>query len=419
MKVRDVLMLALARGGGAVLALGAGIIAARFLGPAGQGYYFFAVTLSNTIVQFGHLGLHSSNTYHVSAVPSSASTYLANSVWVSFLGGGLVSLVTIGTIAVSGLWGSVPLIYLSLGALMVPTRLLFLLGSSILLALGRIGAFNLLQTLSFLFVFLAVGAAAFAKVGVAGFLVANVIGWVITAGCVVFASRKWLGSDLKFDMVTFRHGLSYAAKAYVLCILSYLVTRGNVYVLQHSAGAQEVGYYSIAAQCGDAMAIVPSSVAAIIFPNLVRDSRERLRRTYMTTLRIGGFMGLSCLCVAGAALPIVRVVFGSAFEPVVPVLLWSLPGVFFYALTSLLSQYLGSVGIPRALLWIWVGLCIVLFGLARLLIPIYGGRGAGMALSCAYALAFFAEVLLIVWMVRKGSDGKHEPRIGAKEPASA
>jgi len=77
-----------------VIGLGVGIsvMVARTLGPEGRGLYAVAASLGAIGVQFGNLGLHSSNIYHVSRDPKILPGLSANSLLVGLLVGGLGSL---------------------------------------------------------------------------------------------------------------------------------------------------------------------------------------------------------------------------------------------------------------------------------------------------------------------------------------
>src|SRR5258706_15430228 len=61
------------------------VVIARELGPTGRGLYAVAVAMGAIVVQFGNLGLHLSNTYHVAKdralLPALIATTLAGLPW--------------------------------------------------------------------------------------------------------------------------------------------------------------------------------------------------------------------------------------------------------------------------------------------------------------------------------------------------
>jgi O-antigen/teichoic acid export membrane protein len=73
-------------------------------------------------------------------------------------------------------------------------------------------------------------------------------------------------------------------------------------------------------------------------------------------------------------------------------LLWMLPGVFFLALTSIVSQYLAASGFPRIVVGIWLVTFIILVTASLFLIPSLGGVGAAVSISLTYMLLFIMIV---------------------------
>jgi len=93
------------------LALGviASVVTARALGPTGRGDYYFVVTFAGLLVQFGNVGLASSNTYLVASDRTRLAGLVANSVWVALaagVGGALVAALLLGSGAVPGIPGA-------------------------------------------------------------------------------------------------------------------------------------------------------------------------------------------------------------------------------------------------------------------------------------------------------------------------
>jgi O-antigen/teichoic acid export membrane protein len=79
-----------------------------------------------------------------------------------------------------------------------------------------------------------------------------------------------------------------------------------------------------------------------------------------------------------------RLAFGPAFVPAAAVLQLMLPGVFALGTTTVLSQYLAAIGVPRITIAVWVVALVSALGLGRLLIPSHAGAGAAVALSITY-----------------------------------
>lgn len=371
-----------------VAGLAVTVLTARFLGPAGQGEYYFVLTVAAAIAQFGNLGLHASNTYLVARNNTLLAPLVSNSVWIAFfVGGGLAALV-IGSSYFFETAGSSPG-NVWFAVVLAPLALLLLLGQNLLLGLGKAVVFSAIEVLSSgLVLTFQVVAALFTPTS-GGFLFARTAGLVVSSGAVLFLLIRRAKYRLRFDMTTFRLGFAYSAKAYFVALLGFLVLRANVFLLQKYAGFDDLGLYSVASQVADALEIIPTSVALVLFPTLLRTELGGWRVMRRTLLAVAGVMAVICVSVAVLSEPLIELGFGSKFGGSATILKLLLPEVFFIALTTIASQYLAAIGMPLALLGIWIVGVIAVLAAGSILIPMYGGNGAAAALSLTYALIFF------------------------------
>jgi O-antigen/teichoic acid export membrane protein len=72
-----------------------------------------------------------------------------------------------------------------------------------------------------------------------------------------------------------------------------------------------------------------------------------------------------------------------------------LPGVFFLALANILQQYLSSLGMPRELVFLWLGGGAAVLAISFVLVPSHAGAGAAVALSLTYFLIFVGSLVLV------------------------
>ena len=394
---RDVLLTAVARI--VVLAAGilTGVVTARLLAPAGRGEYFVVVTFAQLIVQFTNLGLQSSNTYLVARDKSLLGPLVANSVWISVVvGAGVAVLLVVpiehgwirGIEPVSSLWCAVPL---------VPATLFYMLGGNLLVGLREMGRFNGFQVASAVALLVLLTTAGLLGAGPTGFLIASSLGWAGIGVGLLRSLRRMSNTGLAFDTPVFRTGFSYAQRAYIATLMGFLVLRSNVFVLNALRGPVEVGYYSIASQFADVLAIVPQSAALVLFPVLVQEQDASFNRTLKQIALMAPLLGAACVFVGLVARPVIAIAFGARFLPAVPVLRWMLPSAFFLGLTSIASQYLAALGFPRRLVAVWVVGLVCALAMSYVLIRTFPAVGASAALSAAHALVFVL-VLGLSWM---------------------
>ncbi len=76
-------------------------------------------------------------------------------------------------------------------------------------------------------------------------------------------------------MPCFLQGASFGIKAYCVTLVGFFVLKGNVFLLKFYSSEEVLGYYSIASQLNDCLAILPTSMGLVLFPNLVRNEEGR------------------------------------------------------------------------------------------------------------------------------------------------
>lgn len=357
-------------------ATAAAIVTARELGPEGRGTYVFVVTAALLVTQLGSLGLPSSNTYLVAKERDLLAPLTANSLLVALAVGGAGGLAVAGSLAAAGASGAI-----WLAAALAPPTLFFLLGTNLLVGAGRITAFNVVETAANLTVLLLLVGVALLTGRVEWFLAATVAGWTAAAlalGSILPRAR------LRFDAALFRRGLSYAMRAYVLTLLGFLVLRANVFLLERLSSDRELGYFSIAAQIADVLIVLPTSVALVLFPRLVREEHSGFGQTLRVAGIVGGLLVLLCAAAAALAPWAIELAFTSSFSPSVEVLWWLLPGVVALGVATVLSQYLAALRFPRAVFGVWASALAVALVLGVPLTERHDAIGAAAATTAAH-----------------------------------
>ena len=129
--------------------LGSSIVVARWLGPEGLGTLAVLNAMVALALQIGSAGLPSANTYFIAKDRTRLAAAWANSVFFAFVVGSLIAVaVFLGAEIWPEFFGGVSLSLLMIAALSIPFQLLTVLGLNVLLAMGRIGQLNFLDSLS-------------------------------------------------------------------------------------------------------------------------------------------------------------------------------------------------------------------------------------------------------------------------------
>jgi O-antigen/teichoic acid export membrane protein len=391
-----------------VLGLVTSILTARFLGPDGRGDYTLVVTLAALVVQFGNLGLHSSNTYLVAKDRGLYNGLVSNSIAAAALSIPLSAIAVWVASLLDGRAGN----WLWWAAALAPASLFLLLGSNLLVGMGRIALFNLFEFAYAALVVPLIVVAGFLGGGVGGILFASVAAaWMASIVLLVVLLRGPV--CVRFDAAVLRASVRFATKAYVIALLGFLLLRANVFLLERFAGSAELGQYSVASQIADVLTVLPASIALVVFPRLVAERERRwpmlLRSTRTTALLIV----VLCIAAAVVASPFIGFAFGAAFMPAVPILLFLLPGIVLLAVTTILSQYLAARGLPLTLAGAWAIALLTGIFASWILIPSAGGVGASIGLTVAYAVLFV--LVSIVTIVERNRE--LPPSAGQRTPA--
>ncbi len=390
------------------LGLVTSILTARFLGPGGRGDYTLVVTLATLVVQFGNFGLNSSNTYLVAKDRGLYSGLVSNSVATAALSIPLSAITVWVAFSLDSRGGN----WLWWAAALAPPSLFILLGTNLLVGMGRIGLFNAFEFGSSVVVVPLIVVAGLIGTGVGGMLFASATAaWMTAIALLVVLLRGHI--RIRFDSAVFMAGVRFAAKAYLVTLLGFLLLRTNVFLLDRFTGSAELGQYSIAAQIADVLIVLPSSVALVLFPKLVSERDRRWSMLLRSTRTTAALIVVLCGAAAALASPLIGFAFGAAFTPAVPMLLFLLPGIVLLAGTTILSQYLAARGLPVTLAGAWAIALLVGIAAGSILIPSAGGVGASMGLSIAYAVLFV--LVSIVTIVERNRELL--PTVAQRKPA--
>lgn len=183
----------------------------------------------------------------------------------------------------------------------------------------------------------------------------------------------------------FRAALRLGLRAYPVLFLTYFVIRFDVLLLRGLRGAAETGVYSIAAQFIDLGLILPSTIAALIIPEIMKapGSAEivigRARRVLLYAA------GLSLVVLVFGS-PAIRLVFGRPYEGAYVPLLILLPGFMALSVQNVVMQHFNAQGYPLFVAGFWAMAAALNLGLNLLLIPRFGMYAAAATSSLSYLL---------------------------------
>ena len=380
------------------------VLVARALGPSGRGLFAVAAALTAIGVQFGNLGLHASNTYAAARDRAVVPSLVGNSLVVSGALGAAHAL----AIAVTGQVapGLVPVrgVALLLATVAIPVGLASLLLQNLLLGVQDVAAFNRVEILARGAVLLLSGAAILlGAVSVEAMLAASLVAVALSAVFALGRLRRHAPQRPTPSVPLLRAHLRYGIRAYAAALVSFLVLRVDLLMVQHYRGAEEAGYYSIAVALADMLYLAPSLIGTILFPRLASVVDDGVRRR-LALRALGGVAAVMVplVLVSMLAAPLlVAVLFGEEYLPVVPAFLWLAPGILLLAVHTIAMNYCAAIGMPPITVYLplaALGLNVVL---NAALLPVLGIRGASLASVLAYGVMAATGVTYV--FVRRGA----------------
>ena len=113
---------------------------------------------------------------------------------------------------------------------------------------------------------------------VEGFLAITSFTWLCIALLLIYVFSRYTTLPLKFNFNFFHEGFGFGIKTYASTILGTAVLKGNILLLKIFTSTAILGYYSIASQISDALIIIPTTCALLLFPDLVKNPHGRLKK---------------------------------------------------------------------------------------------------------------------------------------------
>jgi O-antigen/teichoic acid export membrane protein len=366
------------------------LVIARALGAEGRGHVAFLTAIAWLVGSMATLGVQEANANFAAAEPRLRRALATNSVLLSLLLGAL-----------------------SFGALVLLIAVIPAVAGD---------SDPVLRTITFAFVpvivlqtclrFLAQADFAFGITN-AAYLLAPVVNLGVNGGCALFgvlsvetAVGVWLAGQAletaligwyvarrlagfgRPDLALARRSLRFGAQAHAGRVMQLGNYRLDQWMLGAIAGPRELGLYSVAVAWAEALWYLPTALAAVQRPALVRAAQEEAARLAAAVFRAAALVtAVLALAMVAAAPLLCVVIFGEEFRGSIDDLRVLVAGAFGMVAMKLFGNALVARGRP-VLQSVAIGVgfaCTVILDV--LLIPPFGGFGAALASTLSYTAA--------------------------------
>lgn len=380
-------------------AAGLGILTARLLGPAGKGLYALPSVEAGLVASaFGGLGAALS---YFMLNRRSGRRVLVPAFWTAaaFVTIGAIAIVPIAMIA-GRTWAILPAI------LSLPASAAINVATGYAVGIKRIRYATTMNVIVTLLTFALMALGLFfvsrnAWVAIWVWIVSSTFVGVVAIAAVIMHSRSREGDE----PVAFREFATFGVKVGMVNLVSLLNYRADLYIVAIMTSAASLGMYTVAVSAAESL-LVPTQVAALVtsphIGSLERPEAARITaRCVRNNLLIALFV---CGALSVFAAPIVHLLYGTAFLPVVIVLQFLLIGVLALSLGSPMSSYftlkLGRPEIPLRLAALSAAICIAV---SLALVPVLGMLGAAIGSTLAYVAGQTAATLYFCRTTRIGA----------------
>lgn len=371
-----------------VCAMGVGILTARVLGPTGKGLYALPSVEAGLIVS-GFAGLSSALTYfllhHKTGPGILRPALIAGALFVI---AGAVAIVPLAFFSGQH-WAALPAI-LSLPA-----------GAATCLATGYAIGVKRVRYATALGTAVTVGTLALMLCGfflisrtpgvaIVAWIAGNAVIAVVAVAAMAIHARKLEGDDVP----TLGRFTKFSIKVGLVQLVSLLNYRADLYLVAIMTTPAALGVYTVAVSAAESL-LLPTQVAALVTsPHIGSFEREPAAALAARCVRNNLLVALVvCAAIFVCCPPIVKLLYGPAFMPVVPALRILLAGVFALSLASPISSYFTlKLGRPEVPLLLAAGAAVICIAVTVALLPRLGIIGAATGSTVAYIVGQIAGI---------------------------
>jgi stage V sporulation protein B len=383
-----------------IITLITNIIISRILGPSLKGSYNLTLLIINVTSLFITFGLGPANVYYGARNPDEIPTLVGNS-FLAAIGFGLIGIIAAELLTFLPaaksyfISNSINIDWLRGLIFLLPLVLLKSYLPEIVRATGRILKYNLTALWE-----TSTGLAAaiclvwFLDKGLSGAISA----WIISIISVCFFSG-WLAArvsvkQINIDLNKLRRNLAFGVRLYPGHIAQFLNYRIDVFLVAFFLSPQEVGFYVTATALVEKVWEIPHAIRTFLLYAVAAGKTDSILITTACISRIVTvfILGL-CIILAFISYPLINFLFGAAFLPAAPALIFLLPGAWLLSLAIVLITYLTGIGKPEVGSLAATISLIATIILDLTLIPKMGIIGASIASSCAYFVSLFVIIV--------------------------
>lgn len=384
-----------------ILAFVFSIFVIRELGPELRGYYTFLGLLGLFLVPIFSFGFQAGLSYYIASKKYKSIDITVPVIVISFLRGvvmiiAVILLKELNLLGATGnrlsVWYILPILLTFPFNMMKESFQRMLLSDSFYKKANTLNIINSIVSPTMVFILVVVFKLAMIGV-VISIVSSNIITFVITV-IVIEKYYKVINLKKTYNKAFIKDVFNYGIKGWIGDIAVTSNNRVDQLILSFFLSPVSLGLYSICANIGQIVWIMPSAFRQILFNKNAEMTTESDRKKF--TSRYHAFFLITGLILAGTlvllAKKLVYFLYGSAFlEAVLPLQIY-LIGTGIYIGTLVLTKYFGAI--KKIIINSYIQIFSALIGIlaALLLVPIFGLVGAALSSTISYILSYILAV---------------------------
>jgi O-antigen/teichoic acid export membrane protein len=361
-----------------------GILVARALGPAGQGYIAYLILIFTLLGNFGHLGITSAVAfYQKKSGFDRVAIYSSN---VNTLA--LMTLATAGIIVLLRSYGLLLANYswfMIVGGLVLMVSYLFighhqawLTGDEKIILNNQIGLVSFfLKSGTILLLWL------WGVLTVNSFFLITVVSLLLWFILIQIKLKESYLARISTRIL--KAEFAYGGVAWASTLFAFLHYRADQIMIKQYLGSADLGVYTIAVTIAELLFLLPLSINTALTGRLYNLAEGDSGRTLLaSTTRI--CMAI-CLALCLIAIPgsfLIPYVYGKPYAAGTQIMLLLIPGVLFACIPKIVSPWFFSSGRPKVHLRITLGCLLINIILNFFFIPLWQNLGAALASTISY-----------------------------------
>lgn len=381
----------------------ASIYLANLLGPTGKGKLAVITSVSGMVIQFGNMGMHSSNTYYISKDRNKIK-YCEGNIIILIILSIIIIPIGITYFSINGNLLNLEPFFLIIAFLLVPFNMFIMLQENLFIASDKVKYFNILEILNngLYFILLILSTIIF-PLDITTVVISMLLAGILISVYSIIAYFRQVEKNIKISIKFFLDTLPYGLKSYCACLMAYLVLRVDVFMLNYYTDDYNVGIYSLAVNLVDMSYMVSSSISIILFPKLstlryISERKALVKKVLLVSTPILFFI---YFIMAVFARFVINLLYGEQFIEAVPVLYILIPGAFCWATANYFCQFFASENKLLPTIIVPTLALIVNVILNYKLIPISGIRGTAFASTFSYLICLICMLLIYYFYTKR------------------